>query len=105
MVCKMFLMGRLVNRSNDINILLLWSWMCKSWATSCEFLVMKDLGSLTRFSNFLFSSLAVLYAGACRLIITSRIGAPSLCVFTYAFILGALRFIFIRYIFQPVSFD
>jgi len=54
-----------VNRSfmsNDTNLLLLWSWMlCKSWATSCEFLVMKVLGRLTRFSNFLFSNLSVLY--------------------------------------------
>jgi len=98
---KDVLMGRLVNRSfmsNDINLLLLWSWiLCKSLATSCEFLVMKVLGRLTRFSSFLFSNLAVLYAGACLLFITGRIGATSVCVFTYAFRLGALGFIFIRY--------
>jgi len=80
-VFKMFLMGRLVNRSfmsNVINLLLLWSWiLCKSWATSCEFLVMKVLGRLTRLINFLFSSVAVLYEGVCRLFITGRIGAPS----------------------------
>jgi len=71
--------------------------LCKSWATSCEFLVMKVLVKLTRFSNFLFSNLAVLYAGACRLFITGQIGSPSLCVFIYAFRFGALGFIFIRY--------
>ena len=90
LVCKMFLMGRLVNRSfisNDFNLLLLWSWMlCKSWATSCEFLVVKVLGRLTKFSNFLFSNLAVLYAGVCQLFITGRIGAPSFCVFIYIYI-------------------
>jgi len=48
--------------SNDINLLLLSSWMlCKSWANSCEFFVMKVLGRLTRLSNFLFSNVAVLY--------------------------------------------
>jgi len=106
-VCKIFLMGRLVNSSfmsNDINLLLLWSWMlCKYCATSCEFLVMKVLGRLTRFSNFLFNYLAVLYAGACRLFITGRIDAPSLCVFMYAFILDALGFIFIRYFILSIS--
>jgi len=100
-ICKMFLMGSLVNRSfmsNDINLLLLWSWMLStSWAPSCEFLVMKVLGSLTRFCNFLFSNLAFLYEGASWLFITGRNGAPSLRVFMYAFRFGALGFIFIRY--------
>ena len=94
-------MRRLVNRSfmsNYINLLLLWNWiLCKSWATLCEFLVMKVFGKLTKPSNFLFSNLAVLYAGLCRLFITGRIGAPSFCVFIYAFRLGTLGFIFIRY--------
>ena len=100
-VCKMFLMGRLVNRSfmsNVIDLLLLWSWkLFSSWATSCKFLVKKVLGRLTRLSNFLFNHLAVLYEGACRLFITGRIGVPSLWVFIYTFRLGALGFISIRY--------
>jgi len=58
---------------NVIILLLLWSWiLCKSWATSCEFLVMKVLGRLNRFSNFLFSNLAVLYEG------TNKQSTPSI---------------------------
>jgi hypothetical protein len=58
---------------------------------------MKVLGRLMRFRSFLLSNLAVLYEGACKLFVTSRIGAPSLWVLIYAFKLGTLGFMCIRY--------
>jgi hypothetical protein len=46
----------------------------------------------------LFKNLAILYEGACVLSITGLIGLFSLCVFMYALILGAVGFIFSRYL-------
>ena len=40
----------------------------------------------------------ILYDGACILFITGRIGSSCLCVFMYAFNLGAVCFMFIKYL-------
>jgi len=46
----------------------------------------------------LFKNLVILYEGACLLSITGLIFLFSLCVFMYALILGAVGFMFSRYL-------
>jgi hypothetical protein len=50
---------------------------------------------------FLLRNLVILHDGAC--VITGRMGSSSLCVFIYAFRLGATGFIFNKYLRLPFS--
>jgi len=104
---RMFLMGKLTYKSFLSNVMiLLFSliWILFSSCTiSCEFLMVCVFGRFIRPCNFLLRNLVTLYDGVCVLFIKGQIGLSSLCVFMYALIIGAVCFIFIKYLCLPFS--
>ena len=100
-------MGKLVYKSFMSNtMILLFSliWILFSSCTiSCEFLVLYVFGRLIRPCNFLFRIFGNLYDGACVLFIMGRIGLSSMCIFMYTLSMGAVGFIFIKYLCLPFS--
>ena len=55
-------------------------------------------GRLNFLFSFLFINLAILYDGASVLFTAGLTGSLSLCVFMYMFSIGAVGFIFTRYL-------
>jgi len=108
-------MGKLTYKSFMSNaMILLFSiiWILFSSCTIlCEFLVVYVFGRLIRSCNFLLRNSATLYDGVCVtlydgvcvLFIKGQINLSSLCVFMYALSMGAVGFIFIRYLCLPFS--
>ena len=69
-----------------------------SSAISVEFFVLYVLGNNSRFCSLVLMNLAILCDGACVLLTTGLMGMDSLCVFTYAFNLGAFGCMLVRYL-------
>ena len=64
--------------------------LCRSWATSFEFLVPYVYGRCIIWFSFLLKCLASLYDGACMLLISGLIGSLSLCILMRALSVGAV---------------
>ena len=60
-------------------------------------------GRQSKLFSFLFMNLAILYDGASVLFTTVLIGSLTLCVFMYMFSLGAVGFIFTKYLCDRLS--
>jgi len=68
-----------------------------------SFFVVYVFGRSIKLKSFLLRNLASICDGVCVLFITGQMGSPSLRVFIYALRLGAVGFIFIRYLCLPFS--